>query len=338
MNKKIFLIGLNLYSIFLSLKIRSQYKNADITIIEGSGNFLNAYKKVKIKNFTLNPGFHALENIRSKKLINLLKKEIKFKKISKTRGIIVGKKLVSYIDNFDKWPNEIINKFNIKKNKIIVDFSRKNNPINKHYIRYLTDNYFGKEVKIKSGLAAAYPWFFPSNYDLISNDEAAIFNTLLKLKRKKKINKLGVSVYTRKELEFVIKNYKIDIVNLPISVANQEFCKKGYLSKIKRNKIEIHARSVFLQGLLLTNQHNLPKKFKKNPFFLQWFKWLKFNNHNPLEASLGFVKNKKYIDKIIIGVDNFDQLKMIVKTYNKNLRFRFKNFKQSFILRRPSKW
>ena len=114
MNKKIFLIGLNLYSIFLSLKIRSQYKNADITIIEGSGNFLNAYKKVKIKNFTLNPGFHALENIRSK-LINLLKKEIKFKKISKTRGIIVGKKLVSYIDNFDKWPNEIINKFNIKK-------------------------------------------------------------------------------------------------------------------------------------------------------------------------------------------------------------------------------
>ena len=37
----------------------------------------------------------------------------------------MGKKLVSYIDNFDKWPNEIINKFNIKKNKIIVDFSRK---------------------------------------------------------------------------------------------------------------------------------------------------------------------------------------------------------------------
>ena len=49
----------------------------------------------------------CLENIRSKKLINLLKKEIKFKKISKTRGIFVGKKLVSYIDNFDKWPNEI---------------------------------------------------------------------------------------------------------------------------------------------------------------------------------------------------------------------------------------
>ena len=64
MNKKIFLIGLNLYSIFLSLKIRSKYKNADITIIEGSGNFLNVYKKEKIKNFTLNPGFHALENIR----------------------------------------------------------------------------------------------------------------------------------------------------------------------------------------------------------------------------------------------------------------------------------
>ena len=149
---------------------------------------------------------------------------------------------------------------------------------------------------------------------------------------------MGVSVYTKKELELVIKNYNIDIVNLPISVANQEFCEKNYLLKIKKKKIEIHVRSIFLQGLLLSNYNQLPNKFKKNKFFLEWLEWLQVNNYNPLEASLGFVKDIKYIDKIIVGVDNFNQLKMIVNSYMKNPMFKFKKFNQSLILRKPSQW
>ena len=50
MRKNIYLIGLNLYSIFLALKIRSNDKYSYISIIEASANFINAYKKVKIKN------------------------------------------------------------------------------------------------------------------------------------------------------------------------------------------------------------------------------------------------------------------------------------------------
>ena len=164
------------------------------------------------------------------------------------------------------------------------------------------------------------------------------YNILQNIKKKKKFIKLGVSVYKKKELEFVIKNFNIDIVNLPISIANQEFCEKNYLLKIKRKKIEIHARSVFLQGLLLSKFNNLPKKFKNNKFFKEWFEWLKINNYNSLEASLRFVKNIKHIDKVIVGVDNFEQLKMIVKTYKKNLKFKFKKFNQSSILRNPSQW
>ena len=164
------------------------------------------------------------------------------------------------------------------------------------------------------------------------------YNILQNMKKKKKFIKLGVSVYKKKDLEFIIKNYNIDIVNLPISVANQEFCKKNYLLKIKKKNIEIHARSIFLQGLLLSSHNHLPIKFKNNKFFLQWFDWLQMNNYNSLDASLGFVKNIKYIDKIVIGVDNLDQLKMIVKTYSKNKMFKFKEFNQSLILRRPSQW
>ncbi len=164
-----------------------------------------------------------------------------------------------------------------------------------------------------------------------------IYKILQKLK-KKKFSKLGVSVYRKKELDFIIKNYQIDIVNLPISVANQEFCQNNYLLKLKNKKITIHARSIFLQGLLLSNHSNLPNKFKNNSFFLEWFKWLKINNYDPLDVSLRFVKDMKYIDKFVIGVDNFSQLENIVKSYKKNIKIKFKKFIQSRLLKNPSSW
>ena len=66
MSKKVFLVGLNLYSIFLSLRIKSDFKNANVTILEGSSNFLRAYNHLKIGKYLVNPGFHTFENIRSK--------------------------------------------------------------------------------------------------------------------------------------------------------------------------------------------------------------------------------------------------------------------------------
>ena len=87
-----------------------------------------------------------------------------------------------------------------------------------------------------------------------------------------------------------MNNFKIDIVNIPISVANQEFYEKKYLSKIKKKKIEIQARSIFLQGLLLLEYNQLPTKFKNNKFFLDWFKWVKINNYNSIDIALGFIK------------------------------------------------
>ena len=115
MKKKVFLIGLNLYSIFLSLKIKSDFKNLEVTILEGSNNFLQAYKHLKIEDYFVNPGFHAFEDVRSKSLLNVLKKNIRFKKLKKTRGMIIDNFLISCQDEYLNWPKELIKKFKLKK-------------------------------------------------------------------------------------------------------------------------------------------------------------------------------------------------------------------------------
>ena len=74
-------------------------------------------------------------------------------------------------------------------------------------------------------------------------------------------------------------------------------------------------RSVFLQGLLLSDYNNIPKKFKKfGTEWKSWDKWLKYNNIPPIDVCLNFVMLNKKIDKIVIGVHNLNQLKQIINS------------------------
>ena len=244
-----------------------------------------------------------------------VKKIIEFCKLKKIKSIDTAQ-------GYGK-SHKVLSSINLKKFQITTKISDLEN-----------SNTILKELKVKK----AYALLIHNTNLLKGKLGLNFYKTLQKLKKEKKFIKIGVSVYTKKELDFVLKNFNIDIVNLPISVANQEFCKKDYLFKLKKKNIEIHVRSVFLQGLLLSEYINLPKKFKNNKFFLEWFKWLEINNYNSLDASLGFIKNIKYIDKIVIGVENLNQLKMIVKAYKKSIKFKFIKFSQSPILRKPSEW
>lgn len=220
MKKKIYLIGLNLYSIFLSLKIKKDFKDFDISIIEASNDFLKAYQYIKIKNYLVNPGFHAFENVRSIELLKFLKKIIGLKKISKTRGILIGDNLISYTEEFKQWPKHIISKYKLKKKKIQIDPIKNIKYLNRNYLKYLTSNYFGKNVSYKNTISSAYPWFFPPNYDLLSNDEGSVFNSKI---RKKKIKhsfvfpKKGIFFDIALSIKKLLKKEKIKIeLNKPI--------------------------------------------------------------------------------------------------------------------------
>tara|TARA_Y100001954_G_C15577334_1_gene486545 strand:- start:27 stop:599 length:573 start_codon:yes stop_codon:yes gene_type:complete len=62
--------------------------------------------------------------------------------------------------------------------------------------------------------------------DLKSPNIKKIFLELEKLKNKKIIEKIGVSVYSEKNLTNIIKKYNIDIVQFPASVFDLRFLKK----------------------------------------------------------------------------------------------------------------
>ena len=214
MKKKIFLIGLNLYSIFLSLRLKSSFKNSEIIILEGSKNFLNAYKKLKIGKYFVNPGFHALEDIRSQNLLKTLNKTIKFKKIKKTRGMIIGNKLISYQDQFVNWPDSLIKKFKLSKKIFVLDPKKNLNLLDKKYLKYLKANFSDNRTSFDDTVNLSYPWFFTPNYKIKSNDEAAIFNEKVRkgeLRHKYVFPKKGLFSEISKGLKKLLKIKNIEI-------------------------------------------------------------------------------------------------------------------------------
>ena len=231
--------------------------------------------------------------------------------------------------------HKVLGKINLDKFKITSKLSF----INKKEFKNL-DNYVINQVDniLKDlGVKKIHSLLIHDTSQLKGKFGRQIYEILKRLKNKKFL-KLGVSVYSKKELEKITSMYEIDIVNLPISLANQSFVNSKYLSKLKKMKIEIHARSIFLQGLLLSKHNRLPKQFKENKFFHEWNKWLESHDYNALEACLGYLKSINHIDKIIVGVDDLNQLKNIVEAYKKKKIFKFMKFTQLSILRNPSKW
>ena len=78
--------------------------------------------------------------------------------------------------------------------------------------------------------------------------------------------------------------------------------------------------SIFLQGLLLQDESNLPVEFKYyTKFWLDYHRWLKKSKITALEACINLVLQRKEISKIIIGIESLEELIGIVETKRKNI-------------------
>ena len=127
-------------------------------------------------------------------------------------------------------------------------------------------------------------------------------------------NKIGYSIYEVNELEELYAQYKPSLIQTPYNIFDDRIKRSGWLDILYKDKVEIHVRSVFLQGLLLMSKHVRPEKFNMwSDILNDWDGWLASNKLSGLEACLDFVMKEKKIDKIIVGVSSLDNLKEITK-------------------------
>ena len=149
--------------------------------------------------------------------------------------------------------------------------------------------------------------------DLFKPGAEKLFDQLQELKQAEKIVKIGVSVYDHSQLQSIIDNFDIDLVQLPFNILDRRMIDSGMLATLRSKGAEVHARSVFLQGLLLMSEQNRPDKFNRwSGLWKIWHEWLNDNQITALEATIRHAIAMPEISKVLVGVDNVDQLKEIV--------------------------
>lgn len=160
----------------------------------------------------------------------------------------------------------------------------------------------------KLNVTSLYGYLAHRPLDLLINVNQ--WNKLKQLKQKGLIKKIGFSLNEPSELEKLLENKLVpDLIQVPFNYFDQRFKKQMIL--LKEQGCEIHTRSTFLQGLFFTDPSKLNSYFD---CFKNEINRLQTEYKSDLpEVLLNFVLNKSYIDNIIIGVENSEQLKKNVE-------------------------
>jgi len=148
---------------------------------------------------------------------------------------------------------------------------------------------------------------------LIGPHGEVLVQTLEQLKAQGVVEKIGVSIYSPTELDDVMDVCEIDLVQAPFNLIDRRLKSSGWLQKLYNAGIEVHARSIFLQGVLLMPHSEIPKRFEHwRPLFNVWHSWLLNNNTSSAKACIGFVQAHPQISKIVVGVANLQQLEELM--------------------------
>ena len=205
--------------------------------------------------------------------------------------------------------------------KIIGDFDLKNmNIITKIKINNVKKNLIEKEIfeKITNSKKIfknnkIYAVLIHNPDCLLKHYGKIIFKCLKNLKDKKVFKKVGISIYDFESVKKITSKYNLDIIQLSYNVFDQRLNNEEILKNLKKRKIEIHARSIFLQGMLLKKKFNYIKNISLKKKLVQWNKWLKTKNLKSLDVCVSNSILNSDINKTVVGFDNYLQFKKYLK-------------------------
>ena len=144
----------------------------------------------------------------------------------------------------------------------------------------------------------------------VYKNNPAVWDEFLELRQSGRVKKIGFSLYTPEELEFILKNGSpFDLIQVPFNIFDKKFL--PYMKELHEKGVEIHVRSTFLQGLFFKDRNALPEKLlPMKKYLLQLDEFSKKSGLSISEIALNYNLQNPYIDGVLIGVDNVEQLQM----------------------------
>lgn len=162
----------------------------------------------------------------------------------------------------------------------------------------------------KLGQSSVYGLLVHHAVDLLNPGGEQLYVSMQRWKSEGLVRKIGVSVYNKEEVLRLFDRYALDIAQLPLNVFDQRFVRDGTLRQLYASGIEVHVRSVFLQGLLLMPSSALPPHFESlRQHHIAYFAELEKAGMSALTGALGYFHNRPEVSTVLVGVESSVQLR-----------------------------
>jgi D-threo-aldose 1-dehydrogenase len=149
--------------------------------------------------------------------------------------------------------------------------------------------------------------------DLAGPEGPRLWSLLQRLRDEGLYERVGISAYVDDGPLELAKKYRPDLIQIPFSVLDQRLKRSGALQGLKELQVEVHARSIFLQGLFLMDPRKLPARLAHAaPALAATRARIERAGLTPIEAALGFVLGQEEIDIALVGVTRDAELSEIV--------------------------
>jgi len=149
--------------------------------------------------------------------------------------------------------------------------------------------------------------------DLTGDQGAELYAAIGSLIAEKIIHRFGVSIYSPNDLEGIIGTFDIHIVQAPLNVFDRRIL--GVTDQLSALNIEVHARSVFLQGVLIANPKDRPRRFEPwSEHFALFDEWVRSSGVSAMACCMGFALQQPGIAKLVIGTTSAKSLDEIMNS------------------------
>lgn len=131
------------------------------------------------------------------------------------------------------------------------------------------------------------------------------------------LSKIGVSIYNKADLELALEVFPdLDLLQLPANVLDMNLLESEEVHKLKSRGVEIHVRSVFLQGLLLTSPSQLSDFFEPlKPALIKLQNVAAKTGKSVLELVLAKIRHHRYVDAVLVGATTLGELTEITSAW-----------------------
>ena len=133
------------------------------------------------------------------------------------------------------------------------------------------------------------------------------------LKRNGSAGKLGVSVYDAWQIDELVDRLPLEVVQVPYNALDQRLVRGGQLAKLAGRGIEIHARSIFLQGLLLQAPERIPEQLSPlRSAIADMGERFRARGLSQLEGLLAVAFRRSEISRFVVGVTSRAEMRAIL--------------------------